>query len=283
MAQRAAVSPVATRLHPHPCVILSPRRLPAPASVTPNRPSGLSWRFHRGRRIGHTQEATPLIPRGNWTKPTVLHHQTSQAPAARGGGSVRSTAEPQGNPQAHAASCLDRQDRLSPPEEWRPVVGYEGLYEVSDQGRVRWVRNGGTRLLRNVGTAHAKRRETVQLHRNNKGKTRFVHHLVLEAFVGARPSNCECNHINGKPSDNRATNLEWITPRANFDHATRLGLMRQWEPGEANPNAKLNESQVRIIRRLHHRLDVAEIAAIFGVSRPLVSHIQSRSRWRHIP
>lgn len=109
--------------------------------------------------------------------------------------------------------------------QWMPVVGYEGKYEVSDQGLVRsldrlvschkvFVRTQRGRVL--SAGPWRKGYLSVCLADDGKKKTTFVHHLVLEAFVGPRPSpDYEGCHNNGDRLDNRAENLRWDTASAN--------------------------------------------------------------------
>lgn len=101
-------------------------------------------------------------------------------------------------------------------ETWKPVVGYEGLYEVSDQGRVRSLRRSGTtgRVLtqwQNRGRVYL----LVRLSRNNQRKIKTVHSLVLAAFVGPRPARMEIRHLNGDATDNRLANLAYGTSLEN--------------------------------------------------------------------
>lgn len=109
-------------------------------------------------------------------------------------------------------------------EQWLPVVGWEGYYEVSDHGRVRSVdrksvfRDGRTmflkgRVLRTVATPYG--HLSVGLKRNGTRKTAKVHRLVLEAFVGPAPEGMECCHNNGDAADNRLGNLRWDSSSAN--------------------------------------------------------------------
>lgn len=100
-------------------------------------------------------------------------------------------------------------------EQWLPVVGYEGLYEVSDAGRIRSIPRPGTRggILR--GDVHPSGYPSVKLSRDGR-KTHFVVHvLVVTAFRGPRPGLQECRHLNGDPADNRLQNLAWGTSAEN--------------------------------------------------------------------
>lgn len=121
------------------------------------------------------------------------------------------------------------------PEEWRPVVGYEGLYEVSDRGAVRSIDRV---IARREHTVTYKGRllkprhmapmgyETVGLSKNGRPRTIFVHVIVLEAFVGPRPDGMVSCHNNGDPNDNCPSNLRWDTQASNmrdrYMHAAAL-------------------------------------------------------------
>lgn len=115
-------------------------------------------------------------------------------------------------------------------ENWKPVVGFEGYYEVSDLGRVRRVET-----YVNTGIKHSEKRRVdgkilkqkinragyccVDLCANSKKKTVTVHQLVARAFLEKSEEQTEVNHKNCVKTDNRLSNLEWCTPRENKDHA----------------------------------------------------------------
>ena len=117
-------------------------------------------------------------------------------------------------------------------EQWRPVLGYEGFYEVSNEGRVRslgrwtatkgsgrrWAR--GRNLRPAVGHAGHLR---VDLSVYGKKRLHSVHVLVLEAFVGPRPPGMHCCHWDGDPQNNHVANLRWDTPAANSQDTLRHG------------------------------------------------------------
>lgn len=103
-------------------------------------------------------------------------------------------------------------------EEWRPVVGHEGFYEVSNLGRVRAVpmpgwrgcvyHNGSYRILATTLGGRAKNYKRVNL-RAGKRRHAYVHHLVAEAFLGPRPDGMIVLHRNDETLNNRADRLRY--------------------------------------------------------------------------
>lgn len=170
-------------------------------------------------------------------------------------------------------------------ECWKPVYGYEDLYQVSDMGRVRRIAAGrGThvgRILRlcndRYGYAY------VILSRNNHHKHQKVHRLVVEAFLGPCPAGLQVNHRNGIKDDNRIGNLEYATPRANVRYSFDV-LGRKALHGEAKSQAKLTDAIVREIRRLHANgvRTQCELAERYGISRGHIGRILRRERWAHV-
>ena len=117
-------------------------------------------------------------------------------------------------------------------ETWKSVVGREGLYEVSDQGRVRSVdrtvhyKDGRTRRLKGRVLKPWKNRKgylLAALYGEGKTRTKFVHRIVLEAFVGDRPEGLETLHIDGNPANNHVGNLKWGTSSENALDKVRHG------------------------------------------------------------
>lgn len=150
-------------------------------------------------------------------------------------------------------------------EKWRQIPGYEGVYEISDLGRVRTVHKRA-RWPAAVKTPTVNRDGYLRVGLTINGKERkwFVHRLVLMAFVGPRPLGAEANHKSGNKLDNSLDNLEWVTPTENQKHAYRTGLRerclgdkngRRTKPdstcrGEQHRWAKLTEDIVRRARVL---------------------------------
>lgn len=109
-------------------------------------------------------------------------------------------------------------------EKWITVKGYDGLYEVSNFGRVRSVSrvdSYGRHRKEKVLTPHDnKGYMQVGLYKNGKMSWHFVHRLVAEAFIGIRPNGYEVNHIDEDKANNCANNLEYVTRTENVRHGT---------------------------------------------------------------
>lgn len=96
-------------------------------------------------------------------------------------------------------------------EEWKPVIGYEGLYEVSNLGRVRNIKTNRL-VMQSVVVSGYKR---VTLYKKNNPKSKLVHRLVAEAFL-PNPNNLRVvNHKDENKLNNVVTNLEWCTQSYN--------------------------------------------------------------------
>lgn len=116
-------------------------------------------------------------------------------------------------------------------ERWLPIPGYEGLYEVSDLGRVRSVArvvDRGGRPLTVPGKMlrplkHGGGYRMVNLWRDGEGRFLLVHQLVLRAFVGPPPEKHIGLHGLGGPTDNRLSNLRWGTYADNMRDAVLHG------------------------------------------------------------
>lgn len=125
-------------------------------------------------------------------------------------------------------------------ERWLPIPGYEGHYEVSDHGRVRSLdrvtpgKDGANRPFRGRLLKPRPQRfghlKVVLYSGKGQKRQRYVHQLVLEAFVGKRPDGAITCHNNGDPSDNRVENLRWGTHSENttdrISHGTDPNLRK---------------------------------------------------------
>lgn len=155
--------------------------------------------------------------------------------------------------------------------KYRIVPGTDGLYGITEEGElINLVTRGGS----SAGYVHGgsiSRDGYVRAGIMVRGRlmSTKLHRLVALTYLGPCPPNHEVHHKNGDRLDNRPCNLEYIGRRAH-------------KAGAMNGRAKLNEDDVRAIRRLAGRMPKASIARLYGISDVQVAAIQSGEEWRYI-
>jgi len=165
-------------------------------------------------------------------------------------------------------------------ELWRPIFGYEGLYEVSNLGKVKSVseRWKNSRLL----TANLSGRGYlyVTLCKNRVYKRWHVAALVLGAFIGPRPIDHQVCHRDGKRTNNYIGNLRWGTPTSNQLDKWTHGTMPF---GSRHHNSKLTLEHVCNIRKLAASgSSRRHLAHLFSVSVPTIKDAIRGRTWRHV-
>lgn len=180
------------------------------------------------------------------------------------------------------------QNNIDKNEIWKDVVGYEGLYQVSNYGNIKCsakIDMSGHRrkeIIYNFTSNASKGYFNISLRKNNFEKNAKVHRLVAQAFIPNIDNKPEVNHKNGIKTDNRIQNLEWATRQENATHASKNGLMHGVR-GCQNKKSKLIESQIKEIRFLcKNKINYGTIAKQFGISRSNVCLISQHKRWSHI-
>jgi len=171
-------------------------------------------------------------------------------------------------------------------EEFRDIPGYEGFYQVSDEGNViSLVRLTPDAIARGVRKA----KQSLAFGKNKQGRLqvtlckhgftkRFqVHCLVLLAFVGPCPEGMECRHGDGNHTNNFLYNLEWATHTSNMRDKQGHGTNTE---GEKHPSVKLTEDDVRAIRSSNWK--GRDLAAHYGVSQVCIVFIKNRKTWKHV-
>jgi len=172
-------------------------------------------------------------------------------------------------------------------ERWKSVVGFEGLYEVSNLGRVRChteARGKGRTpgLVLKPNSIGPRGYQLVHLRRpGRKAKPAYVHTLVLESFIGPRPIGKEaCHYPDPTPSNCALTNLRWDSRRGNLRDKKFHGTQTR---GESHPVAKLSEEDIKQMFRLRASgMTYAAIAQRYGVSHSLPHLIFKRKIWAHV-
>jgi hypothetical protein len=122
-----------------------------------------------------------------------------------------------------------------PSEVWKDVVGFEGLYQVSNMGRVRSLprtvnRSDGKRYTNPASVLTPRYRSdklvkyfAVKLYKDWQNKDYSIHRLVAEAFIHNPENKPQVNHIDCNPANNNVSNLEWVTQKENSIHMAKLG------------------------------------------------------------
>jgi hypothetical protein len=115
--------------------------------------------------------------------------------------------------------------------EWRPVVGFEGLYEVSNCGQLKSLNYNHTKKegILKLYTKHLGYK-AVSLVKDKSHYTKAIHRLVAEAFIPNPYNKPEVNHIDSNPSNNHLSNLEWVTKSENAIHGFRFGNRKNHLP-----------------------------------------------------
>lgn len=178
-------------------------------------------------------------------------------------------------------------------EIWKDVIGYKGLYQVSNLGNVKSI--VGIRLDKRGrfykmpvkilkpqwdrgGYFH------VSLYKNKKVSHKLIHKLVLEAFVSPCPTGYYGNHKDGNRTNNNLDNLEWCTPGENNLHAFRV-LKRKpvCVSGEKNWNAKITNGDVMLARQLRKSgFTYQQIADKLGIVKSHAKRVVDGDSWKHI-
>ena len=185
-------------------------------------------------------------------------------------------------------------------EEWRDVIGYEGLYQVSSFGRIRSIDrttlrvNGTKARFKGVNRKLSETKEgynTLSLQKNSKPRTNLAHRLVAQAFIPNLSNKATVNHIDGNKKNNHVSNLEWATQKENVIHSFNAGLVG-CRKGENAHNIKLSKQDVLMIRdmRSHSRkfskktqpFPLSWIANCFRVSAGTIFDIEKKKSWKHI-
>ena len=164
-------------------------------------------------------------------------------------------------------------------EEWKPVKGYEGLYEVSSWGRVKSKKRDVVLKTQMDKKGYIR----CSLQKDGKLSTFKVHRLVGQHFIPNPENKPQINHINSIKHENNIDNLEWCTNLENQRDAISKGLVPHMK-GELNGFSKLTEKDVLEIRakfkpRIYTRQMLADE---YGVKEGTIKDVLQRRSWKHI-
>lgn len=166
--------------------------------------------------------------------------------------------------------------------EWRPVVGYEDHYDISNYGHLMSYRRPNPRI--HEPYIREKGYRMYKLSLNTVEKSFLAHRLVAEAFIPNPENKPYINHIDGNPNNNHISNLEWCTPMENVQHAIKTGLTNSTNRayGEQQGHARLTETKVINIRHCRGAIGPRQLAVLYNVHKSTIQAIWYRRTWKHI-
>ena len=166
-------------------------------------------------------------------------------------------------------------------EEWCDVSGYEGLYQVSNFGRVKSFCKGKVKIRKLVTLSSGY--QQISLDKDGKRKCKNVHELVAKAFLTNPENKPIIDHYDRNTANNCIWNLSWVTNSENQRRAVELGSKKC---GCDNPRSNFTPEQVREIRRLYvrgsHEFSSVALAKKFGVAISTIKRIVNGKSYKNV-
>jgi hypothetical protein len=164
-------------------------------------------------------------------------------------------------------------------ENWKQIVGFENLYEISDLGNLRSVERyvkhykGGLRLYKGMcktNRLNSKGYLRCNLKSEGNSKDCTIHRLVAMAFIDNHSNKPAVNHINGIKTDNRVENLEWVTQSENVVHAVETRLI------------KTRLTDVQALEIFNSKLSLRKLGKIYSVNSSIIWRIKNKQAYKHL-
>lgn len=174
-------------------------------------------------------------------------------------------------------------------ERWKDLVGYEGLYQISDHWRIKsYARYKGCiwfdEMILNIhDNGHGYM--YIDLYKDKKKKKKYVHRLVAQAFLDSFDEDLVINHIDFDSKNNHYLNLECVTQKQNVRYSIKAGRYDNVIPmrGSQIGSSKLSEEKVVIIRdRFSKGENPKVIADDYNVHWSTIYKIVNREQWKHV-
>lgn len=175
-------------------------------------------------------------------------------------------------------------------ETWKSIVGYERLYSISTEGRIKsHFHNAFLRPADN-----GKGYKFVWLNKNGRRERFYVHRLVALVFIPNPQNKPQINHKDCNRSNNYVENLEWVDNYEQMQHASRNGKLHSSDfqkqqtsianSGTKSHLSKLTDINVREIRDIKKKTGLSniKIADMFGVNRETIGYIIRCKTWKHL-
>jgi hypothetical protein len=159
-------------------------------------------------------------------------------------------------------------------EFWIPIKGYENLYLISNQKRIKSLARDGRPWDKIIKLTPGEY-YTVSLRKEYKTTRKYFHILYASAFLPNPKNLPQVNHLDGDKHNNELWNYEWATAKRNLMHAREIGLNKTLVgvKGISNPSSKFSERQIKEI--INSTLTHKEISAKYGISQGYISNLKS--------
>lgn len=165
--------------------------------------------------------------------------------------------------------------------KWFDVVNYEGIYKVSNDGRIKSLKRNQEKILK--AGINSRGYLFVMLLKDGQAKAKTVHRLVAEAFIPKADGKNFINHKDGNKLNNNVLNLEWVTQSENVKHAFETGLEKA-ASGENHAMHKVNWETVKYIRNhyapYNKEFGATALSKKFGITPTMISFIANNKNWK---
>lgn len=142
-------------------------------------------------------------------------------------------------------------------EQWKPIKGYEGRYEVSSNGRIRSLVRATPIMMKFGYYGRQKEYRFITLTKNGQQENYLLHRIVASAFVNKIKGKNHVHHKNNIPSDNRAANLQWCTPKENsWLRFPISGEHKKYNNTELPKCYGFNNGNYKAVQQLHPKTKV---------------------------
>ena len=174
-------------------------------------------------------------------------------------------------------------------EIWKDIVGFDGQYQISNNGRYKSVerevvlKDGRVRVFKSKILKPFISKSgypTATLSISGKNIKRSVHRLVAETFIENSFNKSDVNHIDGNKENNKVENLEWVSHSENLYHFHKLSDSNS---GERNNLSKLKDDDIPVIREMHaDGISSKRISELFKVDYKTIWRIVTHQTWKNV-
>lgn len=178
-------------------------------------------------------------------------------------------------------------------EIWKDIEGFEGMYQISSNGRVKslprttWFtnKNGESKFISVRGRImkpHKQKYLKAYLNLNGNTNMISVHRLVAMSFIPNPENKPQVNHVDGDKFNNNVNNLEWVTLSENRRHAFDTGLQSPKRGVKSHLATHTESDVINVLNAWNSGMKKINISRMYNVSISFVDRVVDGKSWRHI-